>query len=554
MKKRELETLIQPVIEQAVEEGLLSASAKVVLERPPREELGDFSTNIAMVLSRSERRPPRQIAEAIAPLIEALDCVDDVAVEGPGFINIYLKRNCWYDTLKEILLEKGSYGDCPYIGNGKNIQVEFVSANPTGPLHIGHGRGAAVGDALARILKAAGYRVTKEYYINDVGRQMSILGYSLYVRYLQLLGRDIELPEDHYQGSYMVDIAKEFLSTHGERYASTPFDECKELFIEFAKDSILSGIKEDLKQFGVEFDQWFSEKSLFERGLVQSTIEQLRQKGVIYEKEGALWFRTTEFGDDKDRVVVKQDGSTTYFASDIAYHRDKLERGFHTIVDVWGADHHGYIARIKALLGGLGEPADRLKVILIQLVSLKRGGKPVAMSTRKAEFVTLREVIQEVGRDAARFIFLTRKSDAHLEFDLELARRQAPENPVYYVQYCHARIMSILEFASQRGIELPEDPPVELLARLTEREEIGLIKELSRLEEVVAASATSLEPHRLTFYLRELASQFHPYYNSHRVVSDDRELTMARLILCRATAEVVKKGLLLLGVEAPNKM
>ncbi len=554
MKKRELEQLIQKIVDEKVEEGAIKSPVKVMLERPPREELGDFSTNVAMLLTKSERKPPRQIAELLVPSIEALGCVEDVRVEGPGFINIYLNKDCWYETLKEILQKRGSYGDCPHVGGGKKVQVEFVSANPTGPLHIGHGRGAAVGDALSRILEAAGYQITREYYINDVGKQMTILGHSLYIRYLELLGKDVTLPEDHYQGDYIKDIAEEFLKRQGKKYAEVPFEECSQLFIEFAKDSILSGIKKDLEDFGVHFDVWFSEKTLFQENLVETTIEELKARGVIYEKDGALWFKTTEFGDDKDRVLVKQDGSTTYFASDIAYHRDKLRRGFHTIVDIWGADHHGYAPRIRALFSALGEDPERLKIILIQLVSLKRGGKPVAMSTRKAEFVTLREVIDEVGKDAARFIFLTRKADAHLEFDLELARRQAPENPVYYVQYCHARIMSILEFAKEKGLDIPDAPQTELLRRLDLKEELNIIKHLSRLEEVVESAATSFEPHRVTFYLRELAALFHPYYNTHRVVSEDTELSLARLTLCRATAEVVRKGLRLLGVDAPSRM
>ncbi len=554
MKKRALEHLIQNILEEKLKEGIIKNPARVLLERPPREELGDFSTNLAMLLSRKEQKPPRQIAELIVPSIEALDCVERVTVEGQGFINIHIKRECWFETLREILEKRDSYGDCPHVGNGRKVQVEFVSANPTGPLHIGHGRGAAVGDALANILSSAGYEVTKEYYINDVGRQMSMLGYSLYVRYLELLGKNIPLPEDHYQGEYIREIAQSFLQKYGTEYAEDPFEKHSQLFIEFAKDSILSGIKKDLEDFGVSFDVWFSEKSLFERGLVDATIEELKARGVVYEKEGALWFRTTGFGDDKDRVLIKNDGSTTYFASDVAYHREKLLRGFHTIVDVWGADHHGYAPRIRALFSALGEDPERLKIVLIQLVSLKRGGRPVAMSTRKAEFVTLREVMDEVGKDAVRFIFLTRKADAHLEFDLELAKRQAPENPVYYVQYCHARIMSILEFARKNNITIPHSPSTRLLERLELKEELSIIKHLSRFEEVVESSASSFEPHRVTFYLRELAGLFHPYYNTHRVVSEDSELSSARLTLCMATAEVVRKGLRLLGVEAPSKM
>ncbi|MFQ5736772.1 MAG: arginine--tRNA ligase [Thermodesulfobacteriota bacterium] len=547
--------IVREALELARGDGLIKTAQlpDIVIEKPKKEEFGDFSTNVAMLLAPIEKRPPREVASAIAGKIRGLANVVKCEVAGPGFINIFLEKAYWYSVLAEILKRGDRFGRVDD-GAGRKVQVEFVSANPTGPLHIGHGRGAAVGDSLARVLDAAGYDVTREFYINDVGRQIFVLGRSVYLRYLELLGVSIEMPQEAYKGAYIKDVAQEFLDEHGTAYKDTPEEEAVPVFSGFAGGRLLKRIEGDLKDFGVEFDNWYSEKSLHEKGLVGTTIEELKKLGHIYESEGALWFRTTEFGDDKDRVLIKADGAMTYFASDIAYHREKIERGFDTIVDVWGADHHGYEGRIRALIKALGYDERKLNIIFIQLVALLRGGVPVAMGKREGEFVTLRQVMDEVGCDACRFFFLMRRSDAHLDFDLELAKSQAPENPVYYVQYCHARINSIIEFAAQKGAELPAECGPEVLEKLELREEIEIISKLGMFEEVVSKSAAAMEPHRVTFYLMELAGMFHPYYNRNRVVTDDPGLTTARLLLCKAIATVVASGLRLLGVGAPVKM
>ena len=470
-------------------------------------------------------------------------------VAGPGFINIFLEKSYWPGVLAEALSRGPEFGR-PDVGRGEKVQVEFVSANPTGPLHIGHGRGAAVGDSLANILKAAGYDVTREFYINDAGRQVHILGESVRLRAEELQGAQVEFPGDFYRGEYVKEIDRDYLSMCQALHKDEPMP----TYQEFACEEMLRSIKKDLLDFGVEFDVWYSETKLRNEGLVTDTIHKLDKMGHLYELEGARWFRTTKFGDDKDRVIEKADGELTYFASDIAYHRNKLERGFTTIVDVWGADHHGYESRIRALIKALGHDEHALKVIFIQLVTLIRKGEPVPMGKREGEFVTLRQVMDEVGTDACRFFFLMRKADAHLDFDLDLAKSQAPENPVYYVQYCHARIQSIFEFARESGVEVTEKPERKTLERLELKEETNIIKHLAAFEEVVEKSALAMEPHRITFYLMELAGLFHPYYNRNRVVTDDIELTRARLFLCRAVGTIVASGLSLLGVSAPAKM
>ncbi|MDP2690358.1 MAG: arginine--tRNA ligase [Deltaproteobacteria bacterium] len=547
--------MVREAVELARAEGLIKAAElpDIMIEKPKKEGFGDFSTNIAMLLAPIEKRSPRDVASVIAQKLGTLPNVERCEVAGPGFINIFLDKSYWYSILAEILGRGDGLGRLE-IGAGKRVQVEFVSANPTGPLHIGHGRGAAVGDALARILKAAGYSVEKEYYINDVGRQMFVLGRSVFLRYRELLGAVMEIPEEAYKGGYIKDVAQMFLDENGDKLKDAPEEQAVPVFSAFAGGVLLKLIEKDLRDFGVEFDNWYSEKSLHERGLVKNTMDELREKGHIYESEGALWFRTTDFGDDKDRVLIKADGSMTYFASDIAYHREKIERGFDALVDVWGADHHGYEGRIKALVKALGHDERKLRIIFIQLVALLRNGAPVAMGKREGEFVTLRQVMDEVGVDACRFFFLMRKSDAHLDFDLDLAKSQAPENPVYYVQYCHARIHSILGFAAEQGVNVPDGFDETALARLDLKEEIELISKLGSFEEVVEKSVANMEPHRVTFYLMELAGLFHPYYNRNRVVTEDAGLTMARLLLCRAIGTVVASGLNLLGVGAPKKM
>ncbi|MBI5233918.1 MAG: arginine--tRNA ligase [Deltaproteobacteria bacterium] len=547
--------IIRHALDAVCAEGFIKTPSPpdIIVDLPKREGFGDFSTNIAMLLAPLEKTPPRELANKIIQKLAQSQQVLRCEAAGPGFINIFLKDSFWAKILEGIILKQDSFGHSN-AGQGRRVLVEFVSANPTGPLHIGHGRGAAVGDTLARVLKAAGFDVATEYYINDVGRQMETLGRSLLLRYRELLGQDIVFPDDHYKGEYMKAIARDFITKNGTRYKDTSENEALPVFTRFASDSILAGIRKDLDDFGVGLDNWRSEAGLYESGLVQKTMDELRAKGHIYERDGAQWFASTSFGDDKDRVLVKADGSNTYFSSDIAYHKEKLERGFDTLVDIWGADHHGYQPRLRALLRSLGKDDNILRVIFIQLVSLLREGQPVSMSTRAGEFVTLREILDEVGRDACRFFFLMRNPDAQLEFDLDLAKKQATENPVYYIQYSHARVSSIISFAGEKGVDIPARPEIALLERLSLKEEKGIIRKLADFEEVVRDSALDMEPHRITFYLQELAGLFHPYYNRNRIVSDDRGLTRARLLLCLAVKTVMKNGLGLIGVAAPEKM
>ncbi|MEK7243086.1 MAG: arginine--tRNA ligase, partial [Thermodesulfobacteriota bacterium] len=434
------------------------------------------------------------------------------------------------------------------LGKGRRVQVEFVSANPTGPLHIGHARGAVVGDVVANILAAVGYQVFREYYINDAGNQMDNLGKSVLLRYRELLGGTAEFPEGCYRGDYIRDLASELLKRDGEKHLVQDAAKVVPLFTDYAAGAILEGIKEDLRTFGVVFDLYFSERELYRDEGVEKLLRDLEEKGFIYREGEALWFRTTAFGDEKDRVVVRQNGAPTYFAADIAYHRNKFLRGFETVIDIWGADHHGYIPRMSAAVQALGHEKEALKIILVQLVNLLRDGKPAAMSTRSGEFVTLREVVDEVGRDAARYNFLMRRSDSHLDFDLELAKRQSNENPVYYVQYAHARICSILRMAAERGVAAPAAGEADVsLLRLPE--ETDLIKAITRFPEVVEGAARTLEPHRLTFYLNDLAALFHSYYKSNKVISEDGALTGARVFLVRSLLTVLKNALKMLGVS-----
>ncbi|MDD2320903.1 MAG: arginine--tRNA ligase [Geobacteraceae bacterium] len=546
---------VRKCLENCYTEGTLSSGImpEIVIEVPAHAEHGDFATNVAMQLAKPEKKAPRQIAEILVKEMGAQkDLFEKIEIAGPGFINFFINKDIWRKSLKSIVLAGDNYGKGT-TGNGKRVQVEFVSANPTGPLHIGHGRGAATGDAVASILTAAGFEVVREYYINDAGNQMDTLGRSVYLRYCELLGKTIEFPENCYQGDYIKDIARDLITKFGSRYLDTSDEEAIPVFAKLGGDIILQGIKQDLEDFGVVHNTWFSEQTLFDSGKVAEAISYMQQNGYIYENEGALWFRTTDFGDDKDRVVVRGNGVTTYFASDIAYHKEKYERGFDWVIDVWGADHHGYVPRLKGIVQGLGRDANDLKIILVQLVSLLRDGVPVAMSTRSGEFVTLKEVVDEVGRDAARYFFLMRRSDSQLDFDLELAKSQSAENPVYYVQYAHARICSIFESAVEKGIA-PEDFSTIPLIKLDTAEELSLIKFLGQFPEVVEGSALNFEPHRITYYLQELAGLFHSFYNKHRVIGEDPELSAARLLLLKCTAQTLKNGLLLLGVSAPERM
>jgi arginyl-tRNA synthetase len=553
--KPKLQDLILSAAKSAHKKGDLPSAdiPEVEIEEPRADAHGDFSTNIAMVMASNQKMAPRKIADAIiAHLQDPQELIEKTEIAGPGFINFFVKPSAWHPVLREILDADTAYGATD-IGRGQKFQVEFVSSNPTGPLHVGHGRGAAVGDAVANILAVCGYEVQKEYYINDSGRQIRTLGRSVFLRYQELFGRKVGFPDECYQGAYIVELAADIKTLKGDGLLGQPQEDAIMECARFAARKILDGIRDDLKLFGLEFDCWFSEQSLYDSGRVAEILEQFRKQGIIYEKEGALWFKTSDFGDEKDRVVVKANGETTYFASDIAYHQDKYDRGFQKVVDVWGADHHGYIPRMKAAIEASGHRRDQFDVILVQLVNLLRAGEPVAMSTRAGEFETLRDVINEVGRDAARFIFLTRHYESTLDFDLEVAKQKTNDNPVYYVQYVHARIASILRKGIGQGAdEISWDD--QAVDRLTAPEEIDLIKALARYPDILAGSARSMEPHRVTYYLMELASAFHTYYNKHRVLTDDALLRCGRLNLILAVQKVIRNGLTLLGVSAPERM
>ena len=553
--KQKIKDLILNASLDAYKKGDLPSSEfpDIEVEVPRIESHGDFSTNIAMVSASVQKMSPKKIAEFVIKHINDSDgIVAKAEIAGPGFINIFVNNLSWHTVLRRIHEEDAGYGASD-VGRGRKIQVEFVSSNPTGPLHVGHGRGAAVGDAVANILLFCGYDVQKEYYINDSGRQIRTLGLSVFLRYRESFGEDIQFSDDCYQGDYIRDLSIQIKEHKGNDLLGQDEEEAILYCARFAAEKIIAGIREDLKSFGVEFDNWFSEQSLYDSGKVDKVLNGFRSQNIIYEKDGAHWFKTKNFGDEKDRVVVRNNGQTTYFASDIAYHKDKFDRGFERVIDIWGADHHGYIPRIKASIEAAGYSKDRFDVILVQLVNLLRGGEPVAMSTRAGEFITLADVISEVGSDAARFIFLTRHHESPLDFDLELAKKKTNENPVFYVQYVHARISSIIRKGRERGIK-DTGWDEKAIAMLEEPEEINLIKSMDSYPETVRLSAEFMEPHRITFYLMNLASSFHAYYNKHRVLTDDPLLTSARLYLVIAVKKVIRNGLTLLGVSAPEKM
>ncbi|GAB4257937.1 arginine--tRNA ligase [Deferrisoma sp.] len=554
--RRTLTDLFSQTLDRAVAAGALPDPGRPLpwkVELPRNPEHGDFATNLALVLGAAVKRPPRQVAEILTAHLEDPEgLVASVEVAGPGFLNVRLRPSAWTRVLRDVEREGPAFGRSE-AGRGERVQVEFVSANPTGPLHVGHGRGAAVGDVLARLLEFAGYRVEREYYVNDAGNQMRILGRSVLLRCRELAGEPVAFPDDHYRGDYVRDLAREALERFGDEWRAWSEEEAVERLGRWAGERILEGIRDDLEAFGVRFDRWFSETSLHEAGAVEAALRELEQRGEAYRADGALWLRTTAHGDEKDRVLVKSDGSLTYFAADIAYHLDKFARGFDRVVDIWGADHHGYVPRMKASLAAMGIDPDRLEVLLVQFVSLLRGGKPVGMSTRAGEFVTLREVVDEVGRDAARFLFLTRSCDAPLDFDLEVAKAQTADNPVFYVQYAHARISSVFREAEKAGVSVPSAAEAEL-DRLVEEDERELLKLLYLFPEVVEEAALQREPHRLTFYLQDLAARFHGYYNRYRFLVDDPDLAGARLCLAGAVRRVIANGLGILGVAAPETM
>jgi arginyl-tRNA synthetase len=501
-----------------------------------------------------QKMAPRKIAETIINHLSDPDrLIEKTEIAGPGFINFFIRPSAWLPVLDEINLRDLSFG-ASNLGKGKKVQVEFVSANPTGPLHIGHGRGAVVGDTIASLLSFCGYEVEREYYINDAGRQIQTLGRSVYLRCCQLAGKDVEFPEDAYQGDYIRDMAKNVLDEKGTQLFEANEDQAIEMLSKKAAEEILAGIRNDLNDLGISFNTWYSEQSLYDRGRVDAAINYLKQEKLVYEKDGALWFAATQFGDEKDRVVVRQNGQTTYFASDIAYHMDKFQRGYELVVDVWGTDHHGYVPRLSAAISAMGRNKSQFRVILTQLVNLLRKGKPVSMSTRAGQFVTLSDVVSEVGKDAARFIFLTRHHESPLDFDLEVARAKTNDNPVYYVQYVHARISSICKKAAEEKNIKPPAAVSAPCSLLTEPEEITLMKQMTRYPETIANAAALMEPHRIAYYLMDLAALFHAYYNKHRVLTEEQDLTSARLCLVAAVQKVIKNGLNILGVSAPETM
>lgn len=590
---------------------------KLVFERTRQKEHGDFACNVAMMLAKPARRNPRELASMLVDALPNDPLITKVEIAGPGFINVFLANDARTSALAAIFERGANYG-LAEPNSKQKIMVEFVSANPTGPLHVGHGRGAAYGDALARVLAAAGNQVEREYYVNDAGRQMDILAISVFIRYLQSLGESVSLPDNCYKGQYVIDMGESLAKEHGNKYAlnHTDYNNAQlqrddsnaikqykalsieeidekraqnnqsaedfkqsyekkyleesldsrisfvkshlgadgfELFFKRALDSILDDIRQDLSEFGIDYDTWYSERSLFDSDKIEKAIDKLKASGDVYEKGGAWWFRTTDYGDEKDRVVVRDNGQPTYFASDIAYHQDKLDRGFDLAINVWGSDHHGYIPRVKAALQALGLDKDKLKVLLVQFAVLYRGGEKVGMSTRSGEFVTLRELRDDIGSDAARFFYAQRKSEQHMDFDLDLAKAQNNENPMYYVQYAHARICRLFENAIEQGVEVNDLANADF-GQLSNDQENTLLTALQRFPEVVEKSAQHFEPHQITYYLKEVATAYHSYYNSNKVLDAEPTRRKAMLALSAATKQVIHNGLTILGVGAPESM
>lgn len=553
----------------------------VQLERTRDEQHGEFATNIAMVLAKQAGMKPRDLAMEISANLPASDHIKKVEVAGPGFMNFFLQPGAFLQTVTLIHDQGEAYGRISRT-QPKKILIEFVSANPTGPLHIGHGRGAAYGDAVANLLAAAGHDVVREYYVNDSGRQMDILAISVWLRYLQQCGREYPYPEKAYQADYVRDIAGGLYRQHEAALAAS-LDEVMagdwsgldaearldrliayarqtlgrekyNILFEAGLSAILEDIRQDLEEFGVTYDNWFSEQSLNRDGLLDSCIQRLVDNGDIYEENGAKWFRSSKYGDEKDRVIERENGQKTYFASDIAYHHNKFTRGFDNIIDVWGADHHGYICRVKGALTALGHDAGAMDVFLVQFATLYRGGEKVQMSTRSGQYVTLRDLRREVGRDAARFFYLTRKSEQHLDFDLDLAKSQSNDNPVYYIQYAHARVCSVMQQMQERGYRYDQAAALQHLDCLTEEHEIALVKTLAKYPEVLQGAADKGEPHQIGFYLYDVANNFHSYYNSHQFLVEDDQIRQARVALILAVRQVIRNGLNILGVSAPENM
>lgn len=550
--KSALRQAVAAACQKAMADGVLPEAElpDFVIETPKDEKNGDFSTNVAMQLTRIMRQNPRKIAEAIVGGIALPELIDHIDIAGPGFINFYLVNHWLHKVLPAIQQEDGDYGKSN-AGNGERIQVEFVSANPTGLLHMGNARGGALGDTLAAVLNEAGYACDKEYYINDAGNQVENLGKSVEARYFELLGRDdYQIPEDGYHGKDIIATAQRLLDEKGEVFVDMPEDERRQAMKEYALKEKVTGIRKSLENFGVVFDNWFSEQSLHDAGDVHEVVEILRDKGYVYEKDGAQWLQCTAWGEEKDEVLVRSNGTPTYFAADIAYHRNKFERGYKRLINIWGADHHGHVARLKGAMTALGYPGDDITVILMQLVRLYRGGEIVKMSKRSGQYVTLDELIEEVGKEAARFFFIMRNPDSALDFDLDLAKAESSDNPVYYVQYAHARICSILSVA---GVDTPLAKDVDL-SLLSEEAERVLIRKLAEWPQEVADAARELAPYHLAYYAKDLATAFHSFYNSCKVLTDDTALRDARLALVDCSRITLRNVLQLLGLTAPERM
>ena len=553
MLRSKLADSLRDAIQSAQESGDITFTTlpEVVIEHPQDPAHGDFASGIALKLARSVRTSPLQLAHIIVRRLEPIDEIASVSVAAPGFINFAVKQAWLFELIPTILDSAATYGNVA-VGAGKSVQVEFVSANPTGPLHVGHGRGAVLGSTLANVLAAAGYEVKREYYLNDTGNQIRTFGKSLYARYRQSLGDDVQMPADAYLGDYVVNLARSIVDAHGRRFADMPEDEGTQALCDIGTAMLTDGIRNDLAALNVEFDEWFSERSLYESGEYAEAMGLLRDGGYVAEREGAVWFESSLLGEDKDNVLIRSDGSPTYFASDVAYHYDKfVRRGYDRVIDIWGADHQGHIPRMKAVVKTLGKDPEQLTVLTCQLVTLRRGEEIVRASKRSGDVVSLRELMDEVGVAACRYIFLSRSPDSQMDFDIELAKRQSADNPVYYVQYAHARIASILRHAQEQAVVIEEAPDTGLL---TDEAELTLLRVLSRLPEVVDEVARTLEPHQLPYYAQELATAFHAFYKQCRVLTDDTRLTQARLSLVNATKIVLARTLALMGVSAPDHM
>jgi len=585
--KSTIESLLQQAVTALQDKGILddAVSANIQVTRTRDSTHGDFSTNLAMMLANPAGKPPRELAQQIIDAIPQDKAIQKTDIAGPGFINFFLDQGTSLDVVREILEKRDDYGTSDK-GKGEKVQIEFVSANPTGPLHVGHGRGAAYGASVASLMRAVGYAVDCEYYVNDAGRQMNILAASVWLRYLQLNDIALSFPSNGYKGDYVNDIARTLIDDHGDIFvrdanaifSDIPADEddggnkekhidalitrTRELLgttdyqvlFKAGLDTIIEDIRDDLAEFGVPYENWYSEQSLADRDLIKKSVAQLEQNDYIYEKGGALWFRSTDFGDEKDRVVIRDNGEATYFASDIAYHVDKFARGYDRVINIWGADHHGYVTRVKAALNALGVDEEKLDILLVQFAILYRGKERLQMSTRSGSFVTLRELREEVGKDAARFFYVLRKCEQHMDFDLDLAKSQSSDNPVYYIQYAHARICQVMSQLAEKKYSHDAGIGDRHLVKLTEKHETELISKLAIYPDVLEKAAINAEPHSMAHYLRELANLFHTYYNAHQFIVEDGDLRNARLNLIIATRQVIKNGLLLLGVSAPESM